>query len=293
MRGVIASFVVGVAALTLAAGCGGGGSDQAPTEGVFAYDHSADLGAQDNGHVTSGGLVVRDLSFATPSGQVSAFLVTPKNAEHLPAVIYVHGAGGDRTTMLGPAVGLAAHGAAALLITAPSSVTARHGKGAVARLHDYRDTVVADVVAVRRAIDLLAQRPEVDASRIGYVGWSAGARTGAIVAGVESRLHGIVLMSAGSSNVDTYVQQAPASLRGELRRTLDEIDPLRWIAKADAASLLLQAGRRDRVVPRPALDAMITAAPKGTALRWYDAGHELNDQAYAEHLQWLQARLGF
>ena len=292
MRRVLASLVLGAVAATLLVGCGSD-AKTSTDDGAFAYDSGADLDVQDKGHVTSGGLIVRDLSFATPSGRVGAFLVTPKQADHLPAVIYLHGAGGDRTSMLGPAFGLAAHGAAALLITAPSSVTARTGASAEARLHDYRDSVVDDVVAVRRGIDVLAHRPEVDASRIGFVGWSAGARTGAIVAGVEPRLQGTVLMSAGSNDVDAYVQQAPASLRKELRRTLDEVDPLRWIARADAASLLLQNGRHDTVVPRSALDAMIAAAPRGTALRWYDAGHALNDRAYNEHLQWLQARLGF
>ena len=292
MRRVLGILILGVVTLSLVAGCGND-TKKAADDGVFAYDPSAELDLQDIGHVTSGGLVVRDLSFATPSGRVVAFLVAPLQAKALPAVIYLHGAGGDRTSMLGQAFGLAAHGAAALLLTAPSSVTAASGKSPVAKLHDYRDSVVADVIAVRRAIDVLSERPEVDPKRIGFIGWSAGARTGAIVAGLEPRLHGVVLMSAGSTDVGAYVDKAPASLRKELRQTLDDIDPLRWIAKADVASVFLQNGSHDTVVPRSALDAMIAAAPKGTALRWYDAGHALNDQAYTEHLEWLQARLGF
>lgn len=284
------ALVALVSAAALVTGCGGG---EKADSGPFGYDASADLATEDTGHVTSSGLVIRDLSFAIPSGRVQAFLVEPEKADHVPAVVYLHGAGGDRTSMLTPALALAANHAAALLLTAPSSVAPVSGGDAEARLHDYRDSVVSDVVAVRRAVDLLAERPEVDPSRIGFVGWSSGARTGAIAAGVEPRLAATVLMSAGSVDVGSYVDQAPAPLRDELRATLDEVDPLRWVAHANPDGLLLQNGTKDQVVPRTALEAMVKAAPKGTAVRWYPAGHALDDAAYTEHLEWLRARLGF
>ncbi len=279
-----------VVATALLAGCG---DDKQAERGPFAYDASADLAVEDAGHVNSSGLVVRDLSYATPGGRVQAFLVEPQKEEHVPAVIYLHGSGGDRTSMLTQALALASNHVAALLITAPSSQAPVGGSDAETRLRDYRDSVVADVVAVRRAVDLLSERPEVDPDRIGLVGWSAGARTGALVAGVEPRLAAAVLMSAGSVDVDSYVDQAPAGLRDQLRTTLDEVDPLRWIGHAAADGLLLQNGTKDQVVPRSALQAMVAAAPKGTLVRWYPAGHELNDTAYSEHLEWLRARLGF
>ena len=51
-------------------------------------------------------------------------------------------------------------------------------------LRRQRDLAVADVVAVRRGLDLLAARPDVDPKRLGFLGYSAGARTGALLAGV-------------------------------------------------------------------------------------------------------------
>ena len=54
------------------------------------------------------------------------------------------------------------------------------------------------MVAVRRAVDLLRAGREVDPNRIGLVGWSLGARVGAVTAGVEPRLHAVVLMSGGA-----------------------------------------------------------------------------------------------
>lgn len=274
----------------LLAGCGGGSQS---AQGPFAYDRSADLAVIDSGHVTSAGVVIRDLSYATPAGRVQAFLVEPQHEARVPALIYLHGGGGDRTSMLDQALAAAANHVAALLLTAPSSETPVVGADAETRLRNYHDSVVTDVVAVRRAVDLLAARPEVDPERIGFVGWSAGARTGAIVAGVEPRLAAIVLMSAGSADVDSYVAKAPADIRDDLRETLAEVDPLRWITHAHAARLLLQNGTTDDIVPRSALEAMVEAAPKGTLVRWYPAGHELDDTAYSEHLEWLRQLLGF
>jgi hypothetical protein len=99
-------------------------------------------------------------------------------------------------------------------------------------------------------------------------------------------------MSGGASPVSAYVEQAPASLRPEVRRVLTAVDPLRWIARARPGTVLLQDGRRDTVVPRSALLTLAQAAPKGTALRWYAAPHELNVTAYRDQLDWLSRKLG-
>src|SRR5206468_865830 len=135
---------------------------------------------------------------------------------------------------------------------------------------------IDDVVAARRAVDFLETLPSVDPHRIGFVGWSAGARTGALVAGVERRIRAFVLMSAGAVSVSDYAKAAPAWLRPDVRNVLTTVDPLRWIARARPGTLFLQDGLRDELVPRRALLELARAAPRGTRVRWYDAGHRLD-----------------
>src|SRR5262249_60093238 len=120
---------------------------------------------------------------------------------------------------------------------------------------------IDDVVAVRRAVDVLRTRSSVDPQRIGLVGWSSGARTGAVLAGGEPRIPALVLMSAGAVPVSAYVKAVPAWLRPDVRSTLTRIDPLRWIARARPGAVFLEDGRQDEVVPRRALEAMTRAAP--------------------------------
>jgi dienelactone hydrolase len=284
---------VAIACVVAAASCGGS-SKPAATSDPFAYDRSAPTDAVANGQTASNfGLILTNVSFATPAGNVQGLLISPESKKKAPAVIYLPGAGQDRTAFVNPALELASHGATVLLLTPPSSTTPATGQNAAERLHSYHDTVVADVVATRRAIDVLDGLKQVDPKRIGLIGWSAGALTGAILSGVEPRLRAVVLLSAGAATVDDFVAKAPSSLKDDVRSTLTPIDPLHWIAKAKGDRLLLQNGTKDTVVPRSALDNMVRAAPKGTTVKWYEAGHGLNGAAYSYHVAWLRKQLGF
>jgi hypothetical protein len=273
-----------------AAGCGGGAGVDA---GPFAYDAGQPPTVSDRGIVDDDyPIAVHDISYVSRDDTVEAYLAVPPGDGKRPAVVYVHGAGSTRDSMIGPALWLAGRGAVTLAITAPSSAAVPPaGLTRLGRLQWERSLEIRDVVAVRRAVDLLRERADVDPDRLGYVGWSAGARTGAILSGVEPRLHALVLISGGSAPVSDFVKAAPTELKAEVEQTMSSIDPLRYIARARPGSLLLQDGRRDQVIPRKALEALVAAAPDGTEVRWYDADHALGPIAYREHMQWLADRL--
>ena len=291
--------------LSLAA-CGGSSSSDegdaaAPTPAAeaatpFDYDSSAPLAFRDTGRANSKyPVVLRDVSFKSGDKRLQGFLALPPGGGKRPGVVYLHGSGGDRGQLLVQAMWLAARGSVTLAITAPSAGAATdtpQGLTPVQGLQRQRDLAVGDVVAVRRAVDLLRSRPEVDPGRIGFVGWSGGARTGALLSGVEKRIGAFVLMSGGAAPVSVYASQAPAQLRPDVRRVLGPVDPLRLIKQARPGTLLLQDGRQDAVVPRGALEDLAGATPAKTEIRWYDAGHELNTVAYREQLDWLVRKLG-
>jgi len=133
--------------------------------------------------------------------------------------------------------------------------------------------------------------PNVDGKRIGYVGWSAGARLGAVVAASEPRIKAFVLVSAGADPLSAFVAHAPPGAHERVRRVLGSVDPLRYIAWAQPGSLLLEDGHRDEVVPQSALLNVIRAAPPHTSVRWYDASHALNQKAYSDAFDWLATKL--
>jgi dienelactone hydrolase len=278
----------------LAAGCGGGKA-VATQPSLFDYDRSAPLGFRDRGPVNRGyPIQVRDVSYASPrGGRVSAFLVVPPGKGPFPAVLYLHGSGEDRTRLVVPAAWLAARGAVGLAIdSAFVKASGPAPADPVRRLERERDLTAQTVVDLRRGVDLLASLPQVDATRIGFVGYSGGAKLGAILAGVEPRIRAYDLMSGGSAALKAFVAAAPPDLRGPVRRVLGEVDPLSYVRRARPAALFFQDGLDDTVVPHAQLAALAAAGSKPKRIRWYRAGHSLDAQAFRDQLAWLSLELG-
>ena len=212
-------------------------------------------------------------------GRVPAYLVEPAGSGPFPAVVFQHGRLGNRSQFLGEAHHLRAHGIASLLLDAP---WARAGgrrilTGRTSDAVTLRQTVVDE----RRALDLLAARPEIDPQRLGVVGFSLGAIASAVLVGVDHQIRCGVLASAGQ-------RLAPLLQRfGGARylRAMAAFDPVRWIGDA-TAKLLVQNGRHDRDFPP--YDALARGRPDGVM---YTAGHTLNMHAVQERERWLEACL--
>jgi dienelactone hydrolase len=290
-------FALVVACALAAVGCGDGDGRSAPrpplpAAGLFDYDRSAPLALVDRGRVNRDSpIVVRDISFASRGRRVRAFLVLPPGRGPFPAVVYAHGSGEDRLAFVGVAAWIVARGAVAMTVDQPSELGPNPQPDALTALRQQRDRTARSIVDFRRAVDVLVSLPQVDDGRIGFVGFSAGARIGAILAGVERRLDAFVLMSGGASPVRDYVAPLQPGLRPQASALLGTIDPLRYVARAAPASLLFQNGRRDEIVPRRALEALARAGSEPKRVRWYDAGHGLDVQAFRDQLDWLSKRL--
>ncbi len=139
---------------------------------------------------------------------------------------------------------------------------------------------------------MLEEHGGVEDEKIGYVGYSAGARTGAILAGNEDRIDAYVLISGGSAPISEVTKAVPPETRSDVEAILTEVDPLRHVREAAPAKLLFQDGRKDEVVPRAALLALYRAASKPKEIRWYDATHEPTVAVYSDTLSWLTKELG-
>jgi dienelactone hydrolase len=281
------------------AGCGGGDAGTAsassrPAPSPFAYDASAPLGLRDRGVVNRPyPIAIHDVSFASPrGGRVPGYLAVPPGKGPFPAVVYLHGSGGNRLELLPLATWMAARGAVALTIDAPDARpgAAKVGTG-LAGLRRTRSLYVQEVVDLRRAVDLLQSLPYVDGRRVAYVGYSAGARMGAILAAYEPRIRAFDLMSGGGLSTQAYVKAAPAADRKAVAAAFAGLDDLVTIRRA-RADLFFQDGSKDRVVPHGQLVALARAAPQPKRVRWYPADHNLNRRAIHDQLDWLAHELG-
>ncbi len=228
------------------------GAGASPSPSPFAYDRTAPLRFVDRGRVNHDyPIAAHDVSYESPKGgRVPAYLVLPPGKGPFPAVVYAHGSGGNREDFIVPAVWFAARGAVALTSDDPFARDPSLERASEARQNA---ALVQKVVDLRRAVDLLQSRRDVDPQRIACVGLSQGARVGAVLSGEERRTKSFGLISG----------------RGALGSALDELGEIR----ASRARFLFQVGRHDEVVPRSQLVALIAAAPPSKEVRWYDAGH--------------------
>lgn len=286
----------------------------ARAQSPFDYDRRAPLGATDSSWKQVEGVEIRSVSFDSPKGgRVTALLFLPGTSGRHPGVLLGHGAPGDSRSERSVAMGvtLAKAGAVVLAIDAPF---ARRGGSPLT--FTPADSVEQVQLAVdwRRAIDLLAARADVDASRIGYVGTSYGGAQGALLVGVEPRIRAAVLRVADGGFIAHFsdpceaTARGVATIRGCLRWTLPEgdlteaerdrwaeamraIEPIAYIGRSRAA-ILLQSGRQDESVPPARARRLQAAAPNGAAVEWYDSGHRLPPEATVSTLRFLARELG-
>jgi dienelactone hydrolase len=270
---------------------------------LYDYDRSAPVDLREAGVETRDGIQVHDISYASPKGgRVAGYLVTPTGRGPFAAILFMHGAGGNRSGMLAQAVAYANSGAVCLTIDAAMS-----GSRAIAgeKFLDYtkpertRDAFIQTVVDSRRAVDLLLARPDVDPRRLAFVGGSFGAFIGGVLAGVEKRIHAYALASAPASINDATVETVVAARRtmpaDELEKSfaiVDAVAAIHYAAHAAPSELLLQNGTKDAGVPRESAERLHRAASEPKTLRWYDAGHGLNQQAVEDRKEWLRREIG-
>jgi dienelactone hydrolase len=156
------------------------------------------------------------------------------------------------------------------------------------------------VVEARRNLDLLAARPEIDARRLGYVGFSAGGYTGATLAGVDRRVRAYVLQAVGST-VEPLIAKglfgrppSGAAYVNYVRQAVTPFEPFRYIGGAPPARLFFQAGKADDAFGRASLAALHRAASQPKRIVWYDTDHGHlpgRPEVVADAVAWLTAQL--
>lgn len=290
-----------LASMALAGACAAAAVDPAAAAAqpagaaaLFEYDRRAPLAIQEVGREEREGAVVRDLRFAAVPGgaPVRAYLVEPPGPGPFAAVLWVHWLGEpattNRTQFLSEAVALSSRGAVSLLVDALWSEPGWYESRVPEQ--DYERSV-RQVVALRRAVDLLAARPGVDPARIGLVGHDYGAMYGMIAAGVDARIRASVFVAAASSLSHwAFFARQPASKAAYLRQNavLELTDYLRRAQ----SPVLFQFAERDAFVSRSDTAVLLAAAVGRKERRFYDADHAMAvPKAAADRLSWLSGEL--
>jgi len=160
------------------------------------------------------------------------------------------------------------------------------------------------VVDNRRALDYLATRADVDISRIYLEGVSMGAIMGTLVAAVDERIRGALLVVGGGDLPQLFLQsQHPAARRlrdafagvPDWAAKFEGFDPVNFVAHISPRPVWLINGRDDKIIPRVCAEALHAAAREPKHITWYSGGAGDGHLPplgvyYQELLQFLQAQ---
>jgi cephalosporin-C deacetylase-like acetyl esterase len=269
----------------------------------FTYDRGASLNVKQISVKVRDGVTIQDITYTGSNGDtVPAYLVIPKGSGKFAAVIWGHwlmpgAANSNREEFLDEAIALAPAGVLSLLIDAPKSRP------------NFKPTpnpvlVAQQVVDLRRGLDLILSRSEIDASRIAYVGHSWDAGAGAILDAVDKRFAAFVFMSGPQSTMERVLSSPDMAA---LRKTNDTAkveeveqslradawaDPGSYASKLGPAHALFQYGLHDeKWVPLADAKDYVAMASGPKRVEFYDADHALNAKARLDRDSFLRKTL--
>lgn len=159
--------------------------------------------------------------------------------------------------------------------------------------------LVQQVIDMRRGVDLLQARKDVDPRRLAYVGHSYNAVIGAFLSGVDRRFKAFVLMAATMSDEVTrkipeyqkYREEVGVEKFEAFEKKYYWTDQGRYVSHAAPAFVFLQYATQERfITPVWARQyAEIVSEPKRFKL--YDAPHALNAEARRDRIAFLTEQL--
>jgi cephalosporin-C deacetylase-like acetyl esterase len=272
----------------------------------FDYDEKAPLDLQEVGVEHRAGVLIHDISYASPrGGRVPASLVVPEGKGPFAAILWGHWYQDgseflNRKEFLEEAITLAPLGVVSLLIDSP---IARPG---YQKPKDPLDEIQIDhrvqtILDMRRGADLLLARSDVDPQRLAYVGHSYNAATGAFLSGIDKRFHCFVLMAGNlsdqvdlkSKELQDFRQHIGPERFDAFMKKYSWLDQGKYVAHAAPATVFLQyASQEDFLTPpRTREYAAIVSEPKQYKL--YNAKHALNAEALRDRVDFLAEQLRF
>jgi dienelactone hydrolase len=270
----------------------------------FDYDQKAPLGIKQIGVQHRARADVYDITYdSLQVGVVPAYLVVPRGKGPFAAVIWGHwywanSSMGNRKEFLDEAIVLAQAGVVSLLTDGP---LARPGHQEIKDPFDERSAAefFQQVMDMRRGVDVLLARKDVDRKRIAYVGHSYNAGVGALLSGVDRRFKAFVLMAGSMSDevgrqtkeFQEFRQKVGAEKVDAYIAKYSYLDQGKYVSHAAPAVVFLQFASQEKFLnaERARLYAAVVSEPK--QLKIYDAPHALNAEARRDRIAFLTEQL--
>ena len=269
---------------------------------IFSYDATKPLNVRFGKTEVVNTVQVTEITYDSPkTGRVPGYLVIPPGPGPFGGIVYMHWGQGNKSEWLAESLDMARRGAVCVMIDAPYlRLDVPQDSSNAPRAE--RDGYIQMVVDLRRAVDVLVARPDVDPTRIGYVGHSLGATWGGPLAAVEKRIKVFVLMG-GLPSLTNYdddsfyaaLQRAstPRDKFQAYAAVMEPYNPEHFVSNTGPAKIYFQWATHDMYISRHSSDEYYRAVGGPKEEHWYFTSHEFNDtQSRDDRRQWLTSTLG-
>ena len=264
------------------------------------YSYDRDLPLHDSVTLVSDSLnhLLYDVAFKSVHNKtVTGLLSVPKYAQTpLPVIILMHGLG-DRVTVDYIEAGhsyFIESGYAVLRINIANHEDRLENDYDFSLTDGYRywtrDIISQTVFDLRRSIDFLNTREEIDPERIGYYGISLGGIIGTVFCGVDERVKVPVIALAGGNLNLMFGLKA---LSDETMDFMSIIDPVNFVEKIHPRPFLMINAENDEVVPPATSKILFQKAKEPKNIIWYPSKHRdlPIEKAYPDGISWFQEYL--
>jgi predicted esterase len=246
------------------------------------------------------GAIIQDVTYTaynvdfttTTKGRINAYIVKPSGNDKgsYAGVLFLHQLEKEqnRKEFLNEAILLAQQGTVSVL---PDGVLPWK-IDFTGKWKQDQENIINQVIEIRRSLDLLIAQPGIDPQRISCVGHDYGAMHASLLAAVDERVKTYVLMTGDStySNWALRYFVHPDDVI-TYREKLAEVDPINFIAHANPDSLFFQFAETDGYISQDIAELYYAAASEPKQIKWYKAGHNLNEEARQDRIAWLTNEL--
>jgi formylglycine-generating enzyme required for sulfatase activity len=251
---------------------------------------AAPLDARVEESVTTQDWTRERISFASPSGdRATAYLYLPHHTPGPLQTLHFVPAGdvdsglrslpASMEDRMGPFIrsGRAAFGVVltGYLGRTPSGGVSMPDSGTV----EYFERTAGRIADLRRGLDYLETRADLDRSKIAFFGPSRGAQLGLILAAIEPRYRAVVLVGAG--------------LPRSWLNVIESANPIHFAGHIRTTKLIVQGRYDEDTNLRTAAEPLFRLLPEPKKLVLFEGGHvPANDVLLAATLPWLNDTLG-
>jgi cephalosporin-C deacetylase-like acetyl esterase len=261
---------------------------------ALRYDPKAPLNVHVLSDADDHGVKLESIEFTITNGAIcSAAIIVPPGAGSFPAVVWL--GSGDGKDWEPYAMEFSKLGAISMVLDGCGSASLYDARA-------FHADEVQNIINIRRAVDILFSRKDVDRHRIAFVGHSGGAMLGVDAVAVDGRFKAAVFES-GLQGFTYHICTSPHPFAIETREelkdrlpayvaTLAPLDAIHYVGHEAPTVLLFQSARLDQGVPQADAKALFDAASEPKQLIWYDTGHKMElPQVSADRRAFLKREL--